>query len=409
MQISILDLKSNDGGNVMSKLGETVKRIRKSKNMSQETFAESLGYKSATTINKIELGINDMGYDAIVRLISQYDVDVNDLFESNIELDSKIKSNGKNEIVLFENQGVRLEVNVKDDTVWLNQDQISRLYGRDRTVILQHIKNALDEELRGVTSTCAKFAQVQIEGDRKVKREIEYYNLDVIISVGYRVKSSQGIAFRRWANNVLKSYMLKGYAINKQRLEYLEKTVKLIDIASRNVEELTNDNAKDVLLVIDYFSKGLDLLDDYDHQCLPKISGKKDDRIVTYEDCMQVINKLKFNQRGDLFARERNSDFKSIIGNIYQSFDGEDVYPSVELKAANLLYFIVKDHAFIDGNKRIAASIFLYFMNFYGLLYRDGKTCISNNTLAALTLLIAESKADEKELIIDVVMNIVFG
>ena len=136
--------------------------------------------------------------------------------------------------------------------------------------------------------------------------------------------------------------MLKGYAINKQRLEYLEKAVKLIDIASRNVEELTNDNAKDVLLVINYFSKGLDLLDDYDHQCVPKISGKKDDRIVTYEDCMQVINKLKFNQRGDLFARERNSDFKSIIGNIYQSFDGEDVYPSVELKAANLLYFIVK-------------------------------------------------------------------
>lgn len=393
----------------MSMLGETVKRIRKSRNMSQKTFAKSLGYKSATTINKIELGINDMGYDAIVRLISQYDVDVNDLFESNTKLDSKIKPNGKNEIVLFENQGVQLEVNVKDDTVWLNQDQISRLYGRDRTVILKHIKNALDEELRGVTSTCAKFAQVQIEGDRKVKREIEYYNLDVIISVGYRVKSSQGIAFRRWANNVLKSYMLKGYAINKQRLEYLEKTVKLIDIASRNVEEFTNDNAKDVLLVINYFSKGLDLLDNYDHQCVPKISGKKDDRIVTYEDCMQVINKLKFNERGDLFAQERNSDFKSIIGNIYQSFDGEDVYPSVELKAANLLYFTVKDHAFIDGNKRIAASIFLYFMSFYGLLYRDGKTCISNNTLAALTLLIAESKADEKNLIIDVIMNIIFG
>ena len=393
----------------MSMLGETVKRIRKSRNMSQKTFAKSLGYKSATTINKIELGINDMGYDAIVRLISQYDVDVNDLFESNTKLDSKIKPNGKNEIVLFENQGVQLEVNVKDDTVWLNQDQISRLYGRDRTVILKHIKNALDEELRGVTSTCAKFAQVQTEGNRKVKREIEYYNLDVIISVGYRIKSSQGIAFRRWVNNVLKSYMLKGYAINKQRLEYLEKTVKLIDIASRNVEELTNDNAKDVLLVINYFSKGLDLLDNYDHQCVPKISGKKDDRIVTYEDCMQVINKLKFNERGDLFAQERNSDFKSIIGNIYQSFDGEDVYPSVELKAANLLYFTVKDHAFIDGNKRITASIFLYFMNFYGLLYREGKTCISNNTLAALTLLIAESKADEKDLIIDVVMNIIFG
>ena len=144
----------------------------------------------------------------------------------------------------------------------------------------------MDEELRGVTSTYAKFAQVQIEGNRKVKREIEYYNLDVIISVGYRVKSSQGIAFRRWANNVLKSYMLKGYAINKQRLEYLEKAVKLIDIASRNVEELTNDNAKDVLLVINYFPKGLDLLDDYDHQCVPIIMGKKDDRIF--------LEKLKF-------------------------------------------------------------------------------------------------------------------
>lgn len=390
----------------MSKLGETVKRIRKSKNMSQETFAKSLGYKSATTINKIELGINDMGYDAIVRLISQYDVDVNDLFESNTKLDSKIKPNDKNEIVLFENQGVQLEVNVKDDTVWLNQDQISRLYGRDRTVILKHIKNALAEELSGEKSVCANFAQTASDGKTY---DVSFYNLDVIISVGYRVKSSQGIAFRRWANNVLKSFMLKGYAINKQRLEYLEKTVKLIDIASRNVEELTNNNTKDVLLVINYFSKGLDLLDDYDHQCVPKISGKKDDRIITYEDCMQVINKLKFNERGDLFAQERNSDFKAIIGNIYQSFGGEDVYPSVELKAANLLYFIVKDHAFIDGNKRIAASIFLYFMNFYGLLYRDGKTCISNNTLAALTLLIAESKADEKELIIDVVMNIIFG
>ena len=226
----------------MSKLGDTVKRVRNSLNMSQEDFAKSLGYKSRTTINKIELGINDMGYDAIVRLISLYDVDVNDLFETNTKLDNKIKPKGKNEIVLFKNQGVQLKVNVKDDTVWLNQDQISRLYGRDRTVILKHIKNALNEELRGVTSTCANFAQVKIEGDREVKREIKYYNLDVIISVGYRVKSSQGIAFRRWANNVLKSYMLRGYAINKQRLEYLEKTIKLIDIASRNVEELTNDS-----------------------------------------------------------------------------------------------------------------------------------------------------------------------
>lgn len=392
----------------MSKLGETVKRIRKSRNMSQETFAKSLGYKSATTINKIELGINDMGYDAIVRLISQYDVDVNDLFESNTKFDSKIKPNGKDEIVLFENQGVKLEVNVKDDTVWLNQKQMAQLFDVSIDNISLHIKRILDSKELDI-STIEEYSVVQNESGRNVKRNIKFYNLDMILSVGYRVNSKKGIAFRRWANNVLKSYMLKGYAINKQRLEYLEKTVKLIDIASRNIEDLTNDGAKDVLHVINYFSKGLDLLDNYDHQCVPKISGKKDDRIVAYEDCMQVINKLKFNERGDLFAQERNNDFKSIIGNIYQSFDGEDVYPSVELKAVNLLYFTVKDHAFIDGNKRIAASIFLYFMNFYGLLYRDGKTCISNNTLAALTLLIAESKADEKDLIIDVVMNIIFG
>lgn len=392
----------------MSKLGETVKKIRKSRNMSQETFAESLGYKSATTINKIELGINDMGYDAIVRLISQYDVDVNDLFEPNTKLESKIKPNGKNEIVLFENQGVQLEVNVKDDTVWLNQKQMAQLFDVSVDNISLHIKKILDSNELDI-STIEECSVVQNESGRSIKRNIKFYNLDMILSVGYRVNSKKGIAFRRWANNVLKSYMLKGYAINEQRLEYLEKTVKLIDIASRNVEEFTNDTAKDVLLVINNFSKGLDLLDDYDHQCVPKISGKKDDRIVTYEDCMQVIKKLKFNERGDLFAQERNSDFKAIIGNIYQSFGGEDVYPSIELKAANLLYFTVKDHAFIDGNKRIAASIFLYFMNFYGLLYRDGKACISNNTLAALTLLIAESKADEKDLIIDFVMNIIFG
>lgn len=310
----------------------------------------------------------------------------------------------KNEIVLFENQKVKLEVNMKDETVWLNREQLAILFDRDIKTIGKHINNALKEELD--SSVVAKFATTAKDGKTY---QVDYYNLDMIISVGYRIKSQNGIIFRRWANKILKDYMIKGYVVNQKRLEYLEKTVKLIDIASRNVEELTNDAAKDVLLVINNFSKGLDLLDAYDHQCVPKISGKKDDRIVTYEDCMQVIKKLKFNERGDLFAQERNSDFKSIIGNIYQSFGGEDVYPSIELKAANLLYFTVKDHAFIDGNKRIAASIFLYFINFYGLLYRDGKACISNNTLAALTLLIAESKADEKDLIIDFVMNIIFG
>ena len=313
-------------------------------------------------------------------------------------------SEKSNEIILFENQEVKLEVNLKDETVWLNRQQLAKLFNRDIKTIGKHINNALNEELKDIP-TVAKFATVQTEGNRQVTRNIEFYNLDMILSVGYRVKSDKGIVFRQWATNVLKDYMLKGYAVNQKRLEYLEKTIKLIDIANRIDTRLEGNDAKEILKVIGNYSKALDLLDDYDHRTLKKIDGNIDERKIEYSECIKIINKLRFNEGSSLFAIERDRGLESIIGNIYQSFDGKDVYKSIEEKGANFLYLIVKNHVFADGNKRIAATLFIYFLNFYGILYRNEKQSIDNNTLAALTLLIAESNPKEKEVLIDLVMN----
>lgn len=311
----------------------------------------------------------------------------------------------KNEIILFENQEIKLEVNLKDETVWLSLEQMAELFARDKSVISRHINNIYNEEELDRNSTVANFATVQNESGRTVTRNIDYYNLDVIISVGYRVKSKEGTKFRQWANNVLKDYMLKGYAVNQKRLDYLEKTVKLIDIANRIDERLEGNDAKEILKVIGDYSKALDLLDDYDHKTLKKIDGNIDERKIKYKDCIDIINKLRFNEESTLFAVERDKGLESIIGNIYQSFDGQDIYKSIEEKGANFLYLVVKNHVFADGNKRIAATLFIYFLNFYGILYKNGNRVIDNNTLAALTLLIAESNPKEKEVIIDLVMN----
>ena len=305
----------------------------------------------------------------------------------------------KNEIILFENQGVKLEVNLREETVWLTQAQMEELFDVKHATISEHISNIFKEgELDEKTS-------VGISDKSSGGRKSKLYNLDVIISVGYRVKSKNGVIFRQWANRILKDYMLKGYAVNQRRLEYLEKTVKLIDIANRIDERLQGDDAKEILKVIGGYSKALDLLDDYDHRTLKKIKGNIDERMIEYEDCIQVIEKLRFNQESTLFAVERDKGLESIIGNIYQSFAGQDIYKSIEEKGANFLYLIVKNHVFADGNKRIAATLFIYFLNFYGILYKDGKQTIDNNTLAALTLLIAESNPKEKDVIIDLVMN----
>lgn len=309
----------------------------------------------------------------------------------------------KNEIILFENQDVKLEVNMKDETVWLSLDQMAKLFDRDKSVISRHIKNALEEEADN--STVAKFATVQNEGNRSVTRNVEYYNLDVIISVGYRVKSQNGIIFRKWANKVLKEYLLKGYSINQKRLEYLEKTIKLIDIAGRIEEKISGNDAKEIIKVINTYANALTLLDDYDHKTVIKPDGIEDSKQITYEECMEIISKLKFNSESDIFALERNHGLKSIINNIYLSFDGKDVYTTIEEKAANFLYLIIKNHTFIDGNKRIAATLFIYFLKYYDILIRDGKQVIDNNTLVAMTLLIAQSNPKEKEILVDLVMN----
>ncbi len=227
----------------------------------------------------------------------------------------------------------------------------------------------------------------------------------MIISIGYRVKSKNGIIFRKWATKILKDFMIKGYAVNEQRLYYLEKTVKLLDIANRGYENTDSKDSKEILRVITEYTKALDMLDDYDHRSFKKIKGRKSNDVITYQECLQIINDLRFHEESNLFALERNKGLEAIIGNIYQTFNGNDVYPTLEEKASNFLYMIVKNHVFIDGNKRIAATLFIYFLQYYGMLYVNGMQIIDNNTLTALTLLIAESNPKEKEVIIDLVMN----
>jgi len=305
----------------------------------------------------------------------------------------------KNEIVIFENQDVKLEVNMKEETVWLTQAQMTKLFKVKQNTIAEHISNIFEEgELDERTS-------IGISDKSSGGRKPKLYNLDVIISVGYRVKSQNGVIFRKWANKVLKDYLLKGYVVNQKRLEYLEKTIKLIDIAGRIDTELKGTEAQEIIKVINNYSNALNLLDDYDHKRITKPNGTKNNKQVTYEDCMDIVGKLKFNSDSDLFALERNEGLKAIIGTIYQSFDGNDLYPTIEEKAANFLYLITKNHTFIDGNKRIAATLFIYFLEFYNILYNENGQVIDNNTLVAITLLIAQSNPKEKEILIDLVMN----
>lgn len=313
----------------------------------------------------------------------------------------------KNEIIIFENQKVKLEVNMKGETVWLNVEQMAELFGRNKSVISRHIRNALSEELEN-EEVVANFATTTKHGAIEGKTQthnVDYYNLDMIISVGYRVKSQNGVIFRKWATNVLRDHLLKGYTVNQKRLEYLEKSVQLIDIASRIEQDINVEDAKEIIRTINKYSNALDLLDDYDHRKLVKPKGTKSSEMITYDNCMNLISLLKFNEESEIFALERNKGLKSIINTIYMSFDEKDVYPTIEEKASNFLYLIVKDHTFIDGNKRIAATLFIYFLEFYNILYKDGKRVIDNNTLVAITLLIAESNPKEKDILIDLVMN----
>ena len=307
----------------------------------------------------------------------------------------------KKEIVLFTDGNVALEVPItpKQDTVWLNRNQMAELFERDVKTIGKHVNNALKEELQDQTATVANFAIVQKEGERSVVRQVAHYNLDVIISVGYRVKSKRGIAFRKWANKVLRDYIVKGYAVNDNRMNQLKEVVRIM---KRTEEQL---DAKQILSVIEKYSLALDLLDAYDHQNMKRPEGGNTIYILSYEECRKVIDSMSYGEYSNVFGNEKDDSFKGSIGAIYQTFAGQEVYPSLEEKAANLLYFITKDHSFSDGNKRIAAAIFLYFMDRNQALFLDDEKIISDHTLVALTIMIAESRPEEKEMMISVIMN----
>ncbi len=311
----------------------------------------------------------------------------------------------ENEIVLFETEDkeIKLNVTVVQDTVWLNRNQMAELFDRDVKTIGKHINNALKEELD--ISTVAKFAIVQNEGGRDVERDIDHYNLEMVISVGYRVKSQRGIEFRRWANKVLKDYIIKGYAINDKRLEALQKTV---EIQSKMISSILELDGEDVLKAVTQYTKALTLLDQYDHQSLEKPDGESPVYRITYAECRKMVDSMEDTFKSDVFGVEKEvGKVEGIIAAVYQSVFGGDVYPSLEEKAANLLYFMIKDHPFADGCKRIAASLFLEFLNRNNALFKDGEKVISDSALVAITLMIAESDPKEKDIMTTLVMNLI--
>lgn len=322
----------------------------------------------------------------------------------------------KQVLIKFSNGELEIDVKVSpdEDTVWLTQEDMAFLFKKNISTISRHITNIFKEEELKVNSSIAKNATQLKKYDPRTGKDrisnvvIVYYNLDVIISVGYRVKSKQGVEFRKWATSLLKEYALKGYVINasKYSLPNLEKITCLLNQA-RNVSgqlQLTSDDILDFLLS---YNRGLKLLDDYDHQLTEGIQGSESTYTITYEECKNVIRNTSFTDKGDLFGIEKDSSFKSAIATIYQSYDGVDLYPTLEDKAANLLYFITKNHAYTDGNKRIAATIFLYFLKRNHALYKKSELRISNETLATLTILVASSNPSDKESIIYLIKLII--
>ena len=325
-------------------------------------------------------------------------------------------TNHNGDIVIYQSEdgNTRINVNLQGETVWLSQQQMSELFKTDRTSISRHIKNIYKTEELDKKSTCAFFAQVKDEGFRKVTRKIPYYNLDMIISVGYRVNSKRGTQFRIWANKILKEYLIKGFAINdkitQKKYEELSQLVHILGRTISSQPELSNKENLDLINVVTDYTYALDTLDKYDYQKLKIEKTTYENKfIATYDNAILTIQNLKEKFGGSwLFGNEKDDSFKSSIGQIYQTFDGIDLYPSVEEKAAMLLYLVTKNHSFSDGNKRIAATLFLWFMQNNGILYNsDGSKRISNGTLVAITLMIAESRPEEKDVMVKVVVNLI--
>ncbi len=315
----------------------------------------------------------------------------------------KDNSNKDNELIIFEtkDRAVTLSVPVNQEMVWLSRNQMAELFDRDIKTIGKHINNALREELDNQV-VVAKFATTTKHGAIEGKTQThmtDFYNLDVIISVGYRVKSKRGVEFRKWANSVLRQYILRGYAVNNNRIAQLGEVIQIMKRTQNSLD------SKQVLSVIERYSIALDLLDAYDHQNMSRPKGNAATYVLTYEECMDIIASMRFGDESDIFGKEKDGSFEGSIGNIYQSFAGQDLYPTIEEKAAHLLYFVTKNHSFLDGNKRIAATMFLYFLDRNGVLFIDGEKTIDDHTLVALTIMIAESKPDEMEMMITVIMN----
>ena len=321
----------------------------------------------------------------------------------------------KNQIEIYRSADGNIELNVKleNDTVWLTQSQMAELFAVDRTSVVRHIKNIYATQELDEASTCAKNAQVRLEGSRRIIRDIYFYNLDMVISVGYRVNSKNATSFRKWATSILKQYLIKGYAINQKRLDHYDDLKSVVNLMSRAItlqQEVTTGDYEGLFNVISDYVYALDTLDRYDYQSLGISQTTREEPFhATYGNAMEAINALKEKFGGSQwFANEKDDSFKSSIGQIYQTFGGEDLYPSVEEKAAMLLYLVVKNHSFSDGNKRIAAMLFLWFMENNGILYGDdGHKRIADNTLVALTLMIAESRTEEKNVMVKVVVNLI--
>ena len=304
----------------------------------------------------------------------------------------------KKELVIFETKdhAVKLEVPVNEETVWLTQAQMASLFQTTKQNISLHVNNCFREKELDKNSVVKDFLTTASDGKQY---KTKFYSLDVIISVGYRVKSKRGVEFRKWANSVLKQYILQGYAVNNHRIAQLGEVIKIM---KRTEDSL---DGKQILSVIEKYSDALEMLDSYDHQTMTRPKGKPATYALDYEECMQVISQMRFGNESELFGKEKDDSFRGSIGNIYQSFGGQELYPSLEEKAAHLLYFVTKNHSFLDGNKRIAAAMFLYFLDKNGVLFVDGKKLIENHTLVALTIMIAESKPIEKDMMITVIMN----
>lgn len=308
----------------------------------------------------------------------------------------------KKEIVLFEaeDKSIILPVAVENETVWLSQAQMVLLFETTKQNVSLHIRNCFKEGELEEDVVVKEYLTTALDGKNY---KTKYYNLDVVISVGYRVKSQRGVEFRKWANSVLKQYIVKGYAVNNNRMHQLGEVIRIMKRIEGSLD------SKQVLSVVERYNTALELLDSYDHQTMKRPKGNETIYRLTYEECIGVIATMRFGDESELFGKEKDDSFKGSIGNIYQSFAGQEIYDSLEEKAANLLYFVTKNHSFFDGNKRIAATMFLYFLDKNDALFVDGQKKIDDHTLVALTIMIAESNPDEKEMMITVIMNCIMS